>query len=58
MIPEDTPQVITAANMDTSTIDTNQANRVSKDNIIVPDNDVTMPPYSPENSRRSATRTN
>ena len=49
MIPEDTPQVITAANMDTSTNDTNQANRVSKDNIIVPDNDVTMPQYSPEN---------
>ena len=49
MIPEDTPQVITAANMDTSTNDTSQANWVSEDNIIVPDNDVTMPPYSPEN---------
>ena len=49
MIPEDTPQVITAANMDTSTNDTNQVNRVSEDNIIVPDNDVTMPPYSQEN---------
>ena len=48
-IPEDTPQVTTAANMDTSTNDTNQANRVSEDNIIVPDNDVTMPPSSPEN---------
>ena len=47
--PEDTPQVITAANMDTSTNDTSQANRMSEDNIIVPDNNVTMPPYSPEN---------
>ena len=49
MIPKDTPQVTTAANMDTSTNDTNQANRVSDDNITVPDNDVTMPPSSPEN---------
>ena len=49
MIPEDTPQVTTAVNMDTSTNDTNQTNRVSEDNIIVPNNDVTMPPRSPEN---------
>ena len=49
MIPEDTPQVITAANMNTSTNDTYQANRVSEDNIIVPDNVVTIPPNSPEN---------
>ena len=35
--------------MDTSTNDTSQANRMSEDNITVPDNDVTMPPYSPEN---------
>ena len=56
MIPEDTPQVITAANMDTSTNDTNQVNRVSEDNIIVPDNDVTMPPYSPENIPESVSQ--
>ena len=49
MIPKDTPQVTTAMNMDTSTNDTNQANRVSENIIIVPDNDVTMPPSSPEN---------
>ena len=49
MIPEDTPQVITAANMDISTNDTYQANQMSEDNIIVPDNDVTMPPNRPEN---------
>ena len=49
MIPKDTPQVTTATNMDTSTNDTNQTNRVSENNIIVPDNDVTMPPSSPEN---------
>ena len=45
----DTPQVITAADMDTSTKDTSQANWMSEDNIIVPENDVTMPPYGPEN---------
>ena len=49
MIPEDTPQVTTAANKDTSSNDANHTNRVSEDNIIVPDNDVTMPPSSPEN---------
>ena len=49
MIREGTPHVTTAANMDTSTNDANQTNRVSEDNIIVPDNDVTMPPSSPEN---------
>ena len=48
-IPEVTPQVTTAANMDTSTNDANQTNRVSEDNVIVPDNDVTMSPSSPEN---------
>ena len=48
LIQEDTPQIATAMNMDTSTNDANQANRAPEDNSIVSDNDVTMTPSSPE----------
>ena len=47
-IQEGTSPVATAMNMDTSTYDANQDSRASENNSIAPDNDITMPPSSPE----------
>ena len=57
MIQEDTLQVAAAANMHTSTNESNQANQVSEDNIIVSDNDVLMPPGSPKDMPVSISQT-